>query len=197
MVKLTDKSCSKHNISFGGAAVLIAIACASNEDYETMITEGLITRFNPSAQEFDRKFSITHKGINLIEELIADSNEEMANQENRLETLAEKLREIYPTGKIAGTSYYYKGNKTDISRKLKSFFRRYGSKYTDKQIIEATRKYIESFNGNYTYLKLLKYFIWKDEVKDGEVVQTSVLADYIENLNQGDDLGNSWLNEVR
>ena len=92
---------------------------------------------------------------------------------------------------MPGTTYYYKGNLQDIEKKLKSFKKRYGN-YTDEDIIKATENYIKSFNGNYTYLKLLKYFIWKDEKRDGETIATSVLADWIENEGQEDCLSNDW-----
>ena len=93
-------------------------------------------------------------------------------------------------------NYYYKGNIEDIRKKLQSFFLRYPN-YTDEQIIIATQKYINSMNGDYTYLKLLKYFIWKSEVKDGEQVVTSILSDYIENEGQEDNLRNDWTSTLR
>ena len=92
---------------------------------------------------------------------------------------------------MAGTSYYYRCNRADIVRKLKSFFRRYGE-YTSEQIIEATQRYVASFNGNYTYLRLLKYFIWKDENKDGETLQVSQLADWIENKGSVNPSNSDW-----
>ena len=52
-------------------------------------------------------------------------------------------------------------------------------------------------NGDYTYLKLLKYFIWKSEVKDGEQVVTSILSDYIENEGQEENLRNDWTSTLR
>ena len=72
----------------------------------------------------------------------------------------------------------------------------YGTKYTDEQIINATQKYINSFNGNYTYLKLLKYFIWKDERLKGESVQ-SLLADFIENESSEDTTNTDWTVELK
>ena len=72
----------------------------------------------------------------------------------------------------------------------------YGTKYTDEQIINATQKYINSFNGNYAYLKLLKYFIWKDERLKGESVQ-SLLADFIENENSEDIANTDWTVELK
>ena len=123
-----------------------------------------------------------------LQTILAEStNEDSVNK--RAEELADRLRSIYPKGKIPNTNYYYKSNKSDIINKLKTFFNKYGVQYTDEQIINATQKYVNSFNGNYTYLKLLKYFIWKDERLKGESVQ-SLLADFIENENV-EDISNS------
>ena len=72
----------------------------------------------------------------------------------------------------------------------------YGTKYTDEQIINATQKYVNSFNGNYAYLKLLKYFIWKDERLKGESVQ-SLLADFIENESAEGTTNTDWTVELK
>ena len=122
------------------------------------------------------------------------NNPESVN--DRASLLADKLREIYPNGKIFNTNYYYRCNRQDIINKLKTFFKMYGTKYTDEQIINATQKYINSFNGNYAYLKLLKYFIWKDERLKGESVQ-SLLADFIENENSEDAVNTDWTVELK
>ena len=130
-----------------------------------------------------------------LQTILAEStNEDSVNK--RAEELADKLRNIYPKGKIPNTNYYYKSNKSDIINKLKTFFNKYGTQYTDEQIINATQKYVNSFNGNYTYLKLLKYFIWKDERLKGESVQ-SLLADFIENENVEDISNSDWTATLR
>ena len=130
-----------------------------------------------------------------LQTILAEStNEDSVNK--RAEELADKLRSIYPKGKIPNTNYYYKSNKSDIINKLKTFFNKYGTQYTDEQIINATQKYVNSFNGNYTYLKLLKYFIWKDERLKGESVQ-SLLADFIENENVEDISNSDWTATLR
>ena len=122
------------------------------------------------------------------------NNPESVN--DRASFLADKLREIYHSGKIPNTNYYYKCNRQDIINKLKTFFKMYGTKYTDEQIINATQKYVNSFNGNYAYLKLLKYFIWKDERLKGESVQ-SLLADFIENESSEDTTNTDWTVELK
>jgi hypothetical protein len=71
---------------------------------------------------------------------------------------------------------------------LKKFVLKYGN-YSDEEIIAATKKYVDSFGGNYMYMQLLKYFIWKNKVSGaelidgrlvGEVEKQSQLAAYIE-----------------
>ena len=78
-----------------------------------------------------------------------------------------------------------------ITKRLKAFIKKYGDNYTDKEIIEATKKYVESFNGDYRYMQLLKYFILKRvNTQDGEIEDTSQLLSYLSNT--GEDLTDDW-----
>ena len=84
-----------------------------------------------------------------------------------------------------------------IVRRLKLFFRKYGNKFTDEQIIQAAEKYVQGFNGNYTYMRLLKYFIFKEKIgAAGEVEGDSELISYIENADQVDDLREDWTTQL-
>lgn len=196
MAKLTDVACRKHNLLLSEGIALLAISTTTDDTYKSLVNKGLITKANGTMQSLNRKYNATEKGIILADELIADSEENIVVKEDSIKELADKLRSIYPEGKMAGTSYYYRCNKADIVRKLKSFFRRYGE-YTTEQIIEATQRYVNSFNGNYTYLRLLKYFIWKDENKDGETLQVSQLADWIENKNETNANNTDWTTTLK
>ena len=109
-----------------------------------------------------------------------------------MKELAKTLRELYPEGRMIDrftgkpTSYYFRCNQKEIEQKLKTFFFRYGN-YTDEDIIDATKRYVASFNGNYQQkgFRQLKYFIWKDDPKqgpDGNYVESiSPLLDFLEN----------------
>lgn len=196
MTKLTDVACRKHNLLLSEGIALLAISTTTDDTYKSLVDKGLITKANGTMQSLNRKYSATEKGIVLADELVADSEKNIVAKEDSIKELADKLRSIYPEGKMEGTSYYYRCNKADIIRKLKSFFRRYGE-YTPEQIIEATQRYVSSFNGNYTYLRLLKYFIWKDENKDGETLQVSQLADWIENKNETNANNTDWTTTLR
>lgn len=142
----------------------------------------------------DNDILVTESWADRVSRILLLSDQEVPC-ESRLDNLAVKLMEIFPKGKKEGTSVYFKGNKKDNKLRLQKFFKLYGNTYTDEQIVEAAKRYVESFNGNYSYMRALKYFIWKDEKKtDGEgkvyVEEVSDLATYIEN--EGDSQNKEW-----
>ena len=61
--------------------------------------------------------------------------------------------------------------------RLSKFFLKYGNNHTDEEIINATKRYVDSFNGNYQYMQLLKYFIWKNKVTGEEVVRGRIVGE--------------------
>ena len=140
-------------------------------------------------------YLVTQRWDDIACTVILDSDKE-AQKPERLENLAIKLAEIFPKEKKAGTPYYFRGNRKDNILKLKKFFKIYG-KYSDEEIIDAAKRYVASFNGNYEYMRILKYFIWKDEIKtnsNGEnyIEETSDLATWIENKGQENTTNSDW-----
>ena len=118
------------------------------------------------------------------------------SEDLRIDILTEQLMKIFPKGKKEGTPYYWKGNRKEIKEKLKKFFVYFGDTYTDAQILSAAHRYVDSFNGNYRFMRLLKYFIWKNDTKlttEGRTVeQVSELASYIENAGTESSPNNDW-----
>lgn len=142
----------------------------------------------------------TPKWVDLVDKSLLDADKTIPD-DKRLTQLADELRKLFPASKKAGTCHYYRGNTRDLVLRLQKFFKLYGNKYTDNQILAAAKNYVESFNGNYTYMRILKYFIWKSSiVKDdetalqGHVIESSDLADWIENKNITSD---DWTVEAR
>ena len=145
-------------------------------------------------------YMITQKWSEVCDTIILDSDKD-AIPEDRIEKLALKLMAEFPACKKQGTCHYFRGNRKDNTLKLKKFFKLYGSKFTDEQIVAAAKKYVSSFNGNYSYMRILKYFIWKDEKKIGEdgkgyIEETSDLASWIENEGQS-DYNSEWTAELK
>lgn len=147
----------------------------------------------------DDKYAVTYGWSDRIDNVLLDSDKSIPTSSG-IEHLAEKLMNIFPKGKKEGTQYYWKGSKKDIILKLRKFFKLYGNKYTYDKIEEATKRYVESFNGDYRYMRILKYFIYKsvrkvNEEGVGYVEDVSQLAEYLENTDDVDN-SNSWNNEL-
>lgn len=200
-ISLNDKVIAKSRLTLG--EVLLLIAVQNNVDFEesekTLVSKGYISIKYSKQQELFVKdgFFITNKGKDALNTIVLDSDKVVGTEDfiTRIEQLVPQLQSIYPDGKNFNNQYW-KGNKTDIKKKLQTFFKKYGNEYTDEQLITATRAYVAGFNGDYKFMRLLKYFIWKEEVKDGTRVPVSELADYIENAGQENDLTNDWTSSL-
>lgn len=129
-------------------------------------------------------YKVTQRWSDMADNILLTS-EKSIPRDSDLTSLVEKMMAIVPHCKKEGTAYYFKCNRREITLKLKKFFKLYGN-YSDEDILEATQRYVDSFNGNYTYMKLLKYFILKDERKVdsegvGYIEEVSMLATFLEN----------------
>lgn len=140
---------------------------------------------------------LTEKGADIIETFVLNSEfRESHHDVDRYDMLADKLRDLFPTGRKPGTSLMWKDSTAIISKRLKTLVKKHGVSFTDEEAIDATRKYIDSFNGNYTYMQVLKYFISKQELKNGSWEESSQFLSYLANKDQP-ELGNDWRDNVR
>lgn len=181
-ITIDDELCNQHDIPL--EELLVALAIKMGGDIltimDTLLQKEVIVR--PGGE-----FLLTKDWSDTIDTVLLDSDLR-AQPTTRLEKLVVKLQVLFPEGKKDGTTQYWRGNKREISLRLKKFFKLYGDEYTDDEIIDATKKYIENFHGVYGKMRILKYFIWKDEKlvsEDGtlRIVETSDLATMLENKN--------------
>lgn len=143
---------------------------------------------------------VTQRWSDLSDKALLSADKSVPDNK-RLETLAKALMEVFPAGKKEGTSQYWKGNLRDNTLRLAKFFKLYGDKYTDEQLIEAAKNYVSSHNGRYQYMRVLKYFIWKDTRKvnsegEGYIEEVSDLAAFIENAKDEQDLKDDWVSNM-
>ena len=196
-VCLNKKAAQQNGITIDEALLMLVIHNKANLEgaERALIQKGLITaERNDLFQQVG--WRLTNKGTEVLDSVIMDSDKEQEPQD-RLIQLATKLKEIFPKGKKDGTNYYWADGVALIVRRLKLFFKKYGNKFTDEQIIQAAEKYVQGFNGNYQYMRLLKYFIFKEKVgANGEVEGDSELISYIENAGQEEDLKNDWTSSL-
>lgn len=135
-------------------------------------------------QDMFGNYLVTQHWDEELQKVLLESDKDVPKDVD-LNYLVGQLRELFPKGIKTGSAAW-RGNVREIKLRLQKFFKIYENTYSDEAIIEATRKYVESFNGNYTYMRILKYFILKDEVKIDEegnryVEQVSELANFLEN----------------
>ena len=196
-VCLNKKAAQQNGITIDEALLMLVIHNKVNLEgaERALIQKGLITaERNDLFQQVG--WRLTNKGTEVLDSVIIDSDKEQEPQD-RLIQLATKLKEIFPKGKKDGTNYYWADGVALIVRRLKLFFKKYGNKFTDEQIIQAAEKYVQGFNGNYQYMRLLKYFIFKEKIgANGEVEGDSELISYIENAGQEEDLRNDWTSSL-
>lgn len=150
-------------------------------------------------------YRITQHWSDVLDEIISDSSGNVEKSDEQLLELAKQMRDLYPQGKMKDrygrpTPYYYRCNNSEVVKKLKKFFTIFGN-VEDEDILDATRRYVASFQGNYSGMRLIKYFILKDDVRQGEdgnhVEQISDLATFLENKDSEEDSNDSWLMNSR
>ena len=213
---LSKEGCQKNNISLAEALLMLAIHNNADLDMaqKELIKKGYITADRDDLFQ-QVGWRLTNKGTEVIDSVIVDSDKEQ-EPNDRLIQLATRLKEIFPKGKKDGTNYYWADGVTLIVRRLKLFFKKYDAslndifneeahimtvkdynKFIDDRIVQAATKYVQGFNGNYQYMRLLKYFIFKEKVgAAGEVEGDSELISYIENAGQEENLRNDWTSTI-
>ena len=116
----------------------------------------------------------------------------------RCDALAPKLQELYPVGTKPGTSQKWRGSAKLVSEKLQKLISR-GEIFTDDEAIAATKEYVTGFGGMYTNMRVLIYFLSKNEIVGGEVKKSCDFMSYIEDLrnNKTRVNNNNWEVELR
>lgn len=185
-----DTEKADKDIGVDGLLYLTALylGCNINEDtFKKLNNKGLIIK------DINRVLP-TKDSNEIVENAYGDM--EISNKliDERFNHLAESLRELFPLGRKDGTQLQWRDSSSIISKRLKAFIKKFDIKentYTDEQYIEATRRYVNSFNGNYQYMQVLKYFIMKNKIEDGMSVINSQLLSYLENT-EDSSYSNDW-----
>lgn len=196
---IDEALCSKHKMTI--TEVLLALAVRSSENLQGE----LLNMQNREILVNDRGiYKVTQHWSDVLDELLSDSSGASEKTDEQLIMLAKQMREIFPQRKMLDrlgrlTPYYYRCNTSEVVRKLKKFFTIFGN-IPDSDIIDATKRYVASFHGDYTGMRLIKYFILKEDVKPsedgtGHVEQISDLATFLENKDSEEEVINddSWL----
>ena len=134
-------------------------------------------------------YLVTQRWDNVVSDILLSADPTIPTVKE-LENLAVEMARLFPSGVKTGTNVYWKGNRKDNVQKLQKFFKLYGQ-YTKEEVLEATKRYVEKNKNNLTTMRVLKYFILKDNESD--------LATTLENISQQDtsQLTIDWETELR
>ena len=143
------------------------------------------------------KLVISDKVKDLVSTIPIESDKNVIDKDSEFTELATELREIYPAGRKDGTTYMWRGTTAEVAKKLKTLVVKYGYTINKEDVLKATKEYVNSFNGNYRYMQLLKYFILKSvKDADGNVDIKSELISLIENSDQIDAQRDDWVSNM-
>lgn len=199
-ITIDEKVCIKHKMTVQEALLALAFRMANSD----IVIDNMLNR-EILIDKGD--YLVTQYWSDVLDEIIADSSGSIEKSDGEIIELAKQMRELYPQGKMKDrygrmTPYYYRCNNSEVVKKLKKFFTIFGN-VPDEEILDATKRYVASFQGNYTGMRLIKYFILKDDVKPsedgtGHVEQISDLATFLENKESEEEEVNNdeWTNKL-
>ena len=169
-------SCVVNNHKLSIPEILACLIVINGENpsdvMKSLIEKGIVI------QDFYRKdVYYVHSDCQLVIKEFLMQSDKNVPVITELAVLVEKLQELFPKERKCDTNgvpkYAYRGNKRDVAERLQKFFKLYG-KYSYDDVLECTKRYVESFKYDKTYMKILPYYI----MKDGE----SQLATELENM---------------
>lgn len=204
-ITIDEKVCHKHKLSL--EEVLMALTIRSVKD-EVAVHDNLCNREIIVCR--DGRNYVTQHWSDVLDEILADSAEVQGTDDARLLNLAQQMRELYPKGKMKDrfgreTPYYFRCNNSEVVKALKRFITQRGN-YSDEEILDATKRYVAANSrNNFSGMRLIKYFILKDEKKEDEegnvkVIQVSDLETYLSNRESEEEVvtnDDSWLTTSR
>jgi hypothetical protein len=196
---IDEDACKKVNLSI--AETLMILLVKTGADIEELVKSMKEKQMLVEEHSLiGKSLLVTQRWNDLCDSALLTADESVPKGE-RLNKLAKSLMECFPEGRKEGTCQYWRGNIRDVTLKLQKFFKLYGNKYTDEQLISATQRYVSSFNGRYQFMRVLKYFICKNEKKVdsegvGYIEEVSDLAAYIENEGHEKSLKDDWMSTM-
>lgn len=140
----------------------------------------------------EKRYYMTDKGIEAFEEIVV-KGEDLSIQK-RYNALADRLRELYPSGRKA-TNTPWKGSTAETAKRLMALEKKFHVRLDDDKVYEITKKYVDSFkDGATTYMKSLSYFIIKQD-KTG-IPASTLLSMYQNDGKDEDKSSEDWTSSV-
>lgn len=195
-IEINEDILRRYKLSISQYLILWAFMKSTDiaADFQNLVERKII-------QKEDKEFCIAPEEASVVENIYLKSITKDSKGEDYYTDLAVALKNVYPKGRKPGTNTMWRGNTVEIVKKLKTLESVYHFTFTFDQAVEATRKYVESFNGNYDKMRVLKYFLLKtvsEPDEDGKLKSTVVsdFMTFVENEDQVEEASN-WMDIVR
>lgn len=195
MIYTIDTECLPPDITPSQYFLLLSLIEEPNtiERATDLYEKGRVMPLYDSETKVLRGFALTPESREEVREILEKS---LVVKTNNYKELAQKLKEVFPPGKKDGTSRYWAEGVTLIERRLKVFEKKYGV-FPEEDILDAAKRYVEGFNGNYKYMRTLRYFIFREEIGAAHDLESkSDLLTYLENKGEEENLRNDWTSTV-
>lgn len=159
---------SRNNISLGEFLVLLLgyNNCNFDECFGSLVDKKLadIDKFTMGG------IILSGNSKELVTRLLTEADERLNKSPVKdFYVLARKLMNIYPSGNKSGTSYLWGGTLEEIAQKLMVLVTVHSFIYTEDEAIKATKEYVNSFKGDRSHMKLLKYFLLRTRRTEQEI----------------------------
>lgn len=197
-IVINSEICKNANITIDTVLYLCAIYAGSpisKTTFSSSCSKGFIEFDGFTINYEPDNVRLTQKGTEIVEDVLLNSEFNKKEPEDPYTALAKKMQELYPKGKKNGTNLMWRDSSAIIAKKLKSVSKKYGVVLKEDEVLEATKAYVTSFNGDYQFMQVLKYFILKRDNNTGE--ENSQLLSYLENAGQESLEHNDWTSELR
>jgi hypothetical protein len=193
---------NKENLSLGDFFYLCSLYYKvpfTEDTFNNLHLNGLVYLERSNSKGYPERVEITREGVEVFERIIANSEyiepeKEKEKGNMNIEKLADAMRELFPKGKKEGTNCMWRDSTHIIASRLKLLAKKYNITWDYDKVLKATKRYVESFNGDYTYMQVLKYFISKKNMLTGE--DNSQLLSFLDNEDFINNSNNDWTAEL-
>ena len=107
-------------------------------------------------------------------------------------SLAKQLREMFPKGVRPGCSKHWRSSSIVVAKKLQKLNVEYGISFTNEEALDATKRYVDSFKGEYSYMECLEYFILRQLPSF-----KSNFIEFLENPDAGEEDSDDFMIQLR
>jgi hypothetical protein len=155
--------------------------------------------YNKQIEYKDGEFYVLDEELDKLLETVCNSKVFSDENEKKFLPIAEKLQQIYPKGFKPNTTTVWRGNKTDICTRLAKLEEETGIDLNEELLVKATQLYVDSFGDNRQKMRILPYFIYKNEIKNGQYEFCSDLLSIIQAIEDGVEpqQNNDWIGELK